>query len=336
MAASGQLSGRLRAVSRGRRQTFSFFLTRILDQLSISSWLPAITLVCNLALIFQLRSQHNFDFGQAITALAAKPLGILIVLLLSIVVASIVTQAFEFEAIRLLEGYWGSIMLLQWFATWRTRRHRQHLARLETRYRNYFCRAFNDSQIEMLDNKVPSEITVILSKHVRGESLDGHDRTQVAKAKQIGWRRYAPPELLHRMDAAENLIKQYPHPHCILPTKLGNTLRSGEDQLPRGTEEELEEFVYRRHGQMSAELNVRHDQFRSRLNIYCLLTLIFSGLAIVSPVALVHRRTDLIGGAVFLVVYAILALISYQASIASARGYVTVLRVIGSQADASS
>jgi hypothetical protein len=41
-------------------ESFSLFVTRILDQLSLSSWLPAITLICNLALILQLRSQHNF------------------------------------------------------------------------------------------------------------------------------------------------------------------------------------------------------------------------------------------------------------------------------------
>jgi hypothetical protein len=31
-------------------ESFSLFVTRILDQLSLSSWLPAITLICNLAL----------------------------------------------------------------------------------------------------------------------------------------------------------------------------------------------------------------------------------------------------------------------------------------------
>ena len=78
-------------------ESFSLFVTRILDQLSLSSWLPSITLICNLALILQLRSQHNFDVGQAITSLTAKPLGTLIVLLLSIILASVVTQAFEWR-----------------------------------------------------------------------------------------------------------------------------------------------------------------------------------------------------------------------------------------------
>jgi hypothetical protein len=81
-------------------ESFSLFVTRILDQLSLSSWLPAITFICNLALILQLRSQHNFDVARAITSLTAKPLGTLIVLLFSIILASVVMQAFEFEGLN--------------------------------------------------------------------------------------------------------------------------------------------------------------------------------------------------------------------------------------------
>ena len=89
--------------------------------------------------------------------------------------------------------------------------------------------------------------------------------------------------------------------------------------------------MYNRYDQITPELRIQHDQFRSRLNIYCLLAFIFSNLAIVSPIALVHHRIDLTGGIMFAIVYAILALVSYRAAIASARGYVSVLRAIGSR-----
>jgi hypothetical protein len=311
--------------------SFSLFVTRILDQLSLSSWLPAITLICNLALILQLRSQHNFDVGRAITSLTAKPLGTLIVLLLSIILASIVTQAFEFEVIRLLEGYWGSIRLLGGLSKLRTNRHVGRLARLEKRYRMYSRQAFNQARDEMLDNKVDREIVDILDKQRRGESLDDHDPARVTAAERLSWRRFASPELLRRMDATESLIVRYPQPHRIQPTRLGNTLRSSEDQLNLEADEVLEDYVYNRYHLISPELKTKHDQYRSRLNIYCLLTFIFSSLAIVSPIALVHGRADLADGVAFAVVYAILALVSYQAAIASARAYVGVLRVISSR-----
>jgi hypothetical protein len=195
----------------------------------------------------------------------------------------------------------------------------------------YSRQAFNEAREEMLDNKVDREIVDILDKQRRGEPLDDHDPARVTAAERLGWRRFASPELLRRMDAIESLIERYPRSHRILPTRLGNTLRSTEDRLNREADEDLEDFVYNRYDLMTPELKVQHDQFRSRLNIYCLLTFIFSSLAIASPIALVHGRANLAGGVVFAVIYAILALVSYQAAIASARGYVRVLRVVGLQ-----
>jgi hypothetical protein len=315
----------------GPGESFSRFVTRILDQLSISSWLPAIMLICNLALILQLRSQHNFDLGDAIRVLTAKPLGILIVLILSIVVTSIVTQAFEFQAIRLLEGYWGSIRILSGLSELRTRRHVSRLKRLRKRYNDYLRRAFSEARERMLDENVPREIIEILDKQRRGEPLDGEDRALVARAERVGWRRYAHPELLRRMDAAESMILEYPQPHRILPTTLGNTLRSREDQLSREPHENLEEFVLRRYEQMTPELKIQHRRFRSQLNIYCLLTFIFLGLAVVSEATLVRSRADLVGSAAFVAVYAALSFVSYRAAIAAASGYVSVLGVIGTR-----
>ena len=102
-----------------------------------------------------------------------------------------------------------------------------------------------------------------------------------------------------------------------------------EDRLNLEADEVLEDYVYNRYHLISPELKTKHDQYRSRLNIYCLLTFIFSSLAIVSPIALVHGQADLADGVAFAVVYAILALVSYAAAIASARAYVGVLRVVG-------
>ena len=83
---------------------------------------------------------------------------------------------------------------------------------------------------------------------------------------------------------------------------------------------------------MYAEL----DQLLSNLRTYGLLTFFFCGLAIVSPVMLVNRWSDVSGGAIIAVVYVILAITSYQSAIACARRYVGALRFADSLASTSS
>ena len=82
------------------------FLGRVLNQLSLSAWLPAAMLVGSLAVLLQLRTQQNRNLVEAATGLVNRPLGLLILLLFALILATMVTQAFEFEVIRLLEGYW--------------------------------------------------------------------------------------------------------------------------------------------------------------------------------------------------------------------------------------
>jgi hypothetical protein len=308
----------------------SGFLTRILDQLSLSSWLPAIMVICNLAVLLQLCSQKNLDISAAVLRLAGKPLGILVVLVLGIIVASIATQAFEFESIRLLEGYWGSFRMLAWWSRICTSHHVHRLRRLRTRLERLTDRAFDSALQSMDGNQVPPDLIEIIGRIHRDEPLAGYDAELVSRARALDWRRFARADILHRIDATETLILAYPQPHRILPTTLGNTLRSREDQLSRETEENLEEFVMRRYQQMNSDLKTQHRRFRSQLNIYCLLTLIFFALAVLSAALLSTETGSAIGAAAFTAIYLLSSLVSYRAAISSARGYVSVLRVIGS------
>jgi hypothetical protein len=314
----------------GGSDGISGFLTRILDQLSLSSWLPAIMVICNLAVLLQLGSQKNLDISAAVLRLAGKPLGILVVLVLGIIVASIATQAFEFESIRLLEGYWGSFRMLAWWSRICTGRHVRRLRRVRTRLERLTDHAF-DSAIQSLDgNQVPADLIDVIGRIHRDEPLTGYDANLVSRARKLDLRRFARADILHRIDATESLIRAYPQPHRILPTTLGNTLRSREDQLSRDGEENLEEFVFRRYQQMNSDLKTQHHRFRSQLNIYCLLTLIFFALAVLSATLLSIETGRAVGAAAFSAVYLLSSLVSYRAAISSARGYVSVLRVIGS------
>jgi len=315
----------------GQTGGLSEYLTRILDQLSPSSWLPAIMVVANVAVLMQLCSQRNFDIGHAITTLTKAPVGTLIVLILAIVLTSVVTQAFAFSVIRVLEGYWGSRRLLIAWSNLLTRYHVRRLARLAGRFDRYEREAFNAARDQMLANGVPRHIAEILDRQQSGDSVDRYDPAMVAHAEGLGWRRFTPPELLHKMDATQSLLDEYPRPHRILPTMLGNTLRSREDQLEREPSEPLEEYVLRRYSAMSPDLWTQHRRARSQLDIYCLLTLIFGALAALSPAALFLRTSNVPGALCFAVGYAVLSVISYRAAIVCARGYTSVLRAIGSR-----
>lgn len=314
-------------------ESLSSFITRILDQLSLSSWLPAIMLVCNCAILMQLHAQHNLNLGPAVIALTRKPLGILIVLLLAIIVVSIVTQAFEFEVIRIFEGYWGSVKVLDRLSRSRTRHHLNRLLALEKRYAAYQDLAFADAKATMRARKLPRDIITIIDRQTHRKRVDHYSPARLAEAAKFNWRGFAAPELLRQMDATMIRIRQHPEPHRILPTKLGNTLRSEEDRLRLAPGENLDEFVYRRYALMTTELKSEHNRFRSQLNIYCLSAIVFAGLAVLSPAVLAHRRAEISGEVLFTLAYAALAVVSYRAAIASARGYVTVLRVLGTQPD---
>jgi hypothetical protein len=65
---------------------------KVLDQLGLTAWLPAAMLVGSGAPLIQLRWQGDFDLGGAVIARTAKPLGILVVLLFALVLATLVSR----------------------------------------------------------------------------------------------------------------------------------------------------------------------------------------------------------------------------------------------------
>ena len=60
-------------------EKLSAFLARILEQLSLSAWLPAAYLTVSLAVLYRLREQKDLDVGAAVVALTADPVALLVV-----------------------------------------------------------------------------------------------------------------------------------------------------------------------------------------------------------------------------------------------------------------
>jgi hypothetical protein len=74
-----------------------------------------------------------------------------------------------------------------------------------------------------------------------------------------------------------------------------------------------------------ARVRSQHDQFRTRLEMYCTLVLVNVFLLILAPITLVGR----IGSTAFAIIFggfATMGVVSYLAAIASARGYCLILK----------
>jgi hypothetical protein len=153
------------------------------------------------------------------------------------------------------------------------------------------------------------------------------DSEVARKAEATDWKRHAPPAELYRIDSMAARIGSYPDKSRLLPTRLGNVLRAAEDQIDLGEYENLEGYVIRYHDQLSPTLQSQHRDYRTRLDMYCSLALIFSMLAAISTVTL-YTINPLWGTAVAVVAYALMACLSYQAAIASARIYGLILQEI--------
>ena len=310
----------------------SQFLGRVLDQLSLSSWLPAAMFVGNASVLVKLRSQAKPDLSSALDDLTGNAFGLLVALAFALVLATIVTQAFEFEAIRLLEGYLDSARgPVHQVAGRRIKRHAAKQETLFSRRKEQEQEAFIAARHAMLALPKPVERTYldVVEDSVFGRpERPGLDPASRKVALSLDWSRFVPADVLYRLDALDARARAYPQPHRLLPTRLGNVLRASEDLLPLAPGENLEGFGIRHQDSLPETLKTEHRDYRTRLDMYCTLTLAFSVLV---PLAGAALGPQLAGWQTALVCasYAVLAAVAYEAAIASARGYGDVLQEIG-------
>jgi hypothetical protein len=316
----------------GTRESLSQLAARVLDQLSPSAWLPAGALVA-IALVYgSLRTHHN-NLLDAIIAIGNISFQSLFLLAGVIAILTMAIQAFEFEAIRLLEGYWGSGLLVApltrvgcSYHRWRRRRLQESMERLEDQ-------AFALARQQMLHDGIPRSLVDAIEANRLPMVMSSQRRIPWpwrrfkpnAIAQEYDWRLHAPPDLIQRIDdKATRVSRYYPSPdYRILPTILGNTLRTYEDKLHELVGGSMEGMILRLYDSWPLSLKDEHDHYRSRLYLYCSLVLVFllsAGLA--WPILFVG---DWLAPSLATVIAATSAYFSYRAAIASARGYQTVL-----------
>ena len=138
------------------RETLSQLVARILDQLSLSAWLPAGALVSIAVFLVGVRAEGSV--AAAMSGIIEMGWTSLALLIGAVVLVTMITQAFAFGAIRLLEGYWGPSQVANKLADigcWNRRRIRR---RLEERLDRYQTEAGAMSREKMLRSKIPKEI----------------------------------------------------------------------------------------------------------------------------------------------------------------------------------
>lgn len=320
------------------------FTSRVLEQLGVTSWLPAAMLIGVGAVLVELYTLNTLSVAEAVQTLAnPESWGIVIVLLFALVLATMVTQAFSFGIIRALEGYWPSNWVVDAIVRRRVgakvaegRRVKEKVAKLDRRL-------FESARQRLLQEEDRDHIDVweaqvyAIPKEYRRQK----DPVLIAEANEIEWREKADPAISAIYSRAQGRVGDFPRTESrYLPTDLGNNLRASEERLGlKGSA--LERFVMENYNAFPTRLMAQHDQFRDRLDMYSLLVLIFTILAVAAVLLLSpwseRPVPDAIDGTVWasawpwtppaiaFLLFVWLASLSYRAAIASARGYGSTL-----------
>lgn len=314
------------ALPEDSKLSLSEFVAKVLNQLSLSAWLPAAFFVISLAVLLTFREQQSLDLVAVLESLQdpRTQLTLLVTAIPGLVVATLVTQAFSFEAIRALEGYWrrGGPIALARTAMIRLQLWRKK--RLRTRRRLLITRAFQDTRPEWLESR-SSEFVNALERVALSEDLSGFPEDVLAETDEVDWWEKGDPAKLARIDHIEAALSEYPEEDArTLPMMLGNLIRATEDTLDH--DGDVAGYALRKRASAPPEVQQQHDQFRVRLDMYCTLVFCALTLAVATPLLLLWQLDDpWLWGIAF--GFLLLARAGYLAAMASARGYVSALRL---------
>jgi hypothetical protein len=302
----------------------SAFVARVLDQLSISAWLPSAFLTVAGAFLLQFRAQRSLNLAMAAADLTKHPPTVLILAVPVLVSTALVTQAFSFEAIRILEGYWRPgvaspvrYLMIRW--------HVHRKSSLQARRLKAREKAFSHARPRLLKGGMPHELVNALEAKSLGTQLPPLTPEQEVRFQKMNWRSMCNAWELARIDHLLTAERYYPENSRILPTRLGNLMRATEDKL-RHAGQDLEGYALRQSGLVSDRVQQQHDQFRARLDMYCILVFVSGLLAVLTPALLLGRSINIWAILAVAAGFALVGFSSYQAAIASAKGYCVALK----------
>jgi hypothetical protein len=355
------------------KQTLSQFMARVLNQLALSAWLPSAALVLSSALLIQLGETLATPSGPGTSTapldelatsaarLGQTSIGGALVMIAAIVVLTVLTQAFSFEAIRTLEGYWGTWAPIEWLAGHRRKHYSKRRQSLDQSYDDLTARAWKEvrsgmerSQAAILASSPPASfaspigkwadarkrrrqrqpdcdgaiytpnVLAIVEARVLGNDL-AFEPTEWERevAKGIAWQALADPEHMRRRVNLDKKRRDYPASGRTLPTRVGNILRAHEDDTEQP---DVESFVQRVFHDLPPSLQAEHDEQRTRLDLYCSLVFMTLFMTLLWVARLwVFGIWWALGAAA---VWAVASWVMYKAAQGSARAFGNVLTVI--------
>jgi hypothetical protein len=309
----------------GEPDNLSAFVARVLNQLSLSAWLPGAFLIASLSALAWFRLRGEVTLAGAGSFVQHNWVPFVILAVPALVIATLITQAFSFEAIRALEGYWRGLGPSAWVRTLRINRQLHRKKALNRRYLAAYAAAFQRARPKLLTRNFDGVVILAWEADAtHGQRPGGLSPEQRAQADEHTFEEFWDPSDDARLDRLELEMAEFPEDSRILPTKLGNILRATEDRLENSGD--LEGFVMRNRQGVPSRILQHHDQFRTRLDMYCLLVFVSA----IAAVASVPTLWGLPLWAQLLVPAALLitSWASYGAALTSARGYGTVLRQV--------
>ncbi|MFD3446365.1 hypothetical protein ACFDTO_17360 [Microbacteriaceae bacterium 4G12] len=306
----------------------STFVASVFDQLSVTSWLPSVCLVSSGAVLLALQGQNQLSLSEAIGDLLSLGWGALVLVLFALTLSAIFIQGFEFEALRFLEGYHRS-RILGWWARRRIAKKHAKRADLAEHVRQLEVRAFVSARAAAMqpDAATPAEIAAlnVREKLIFNRELDADDITHLVSVSKLQWSRWGDAGELHDLTVAKLQLAEFPRPHRILPTRLGNVMRASEDRVALAANEDLEGFVIRSKDRLPATIVKEHDAYRQRIEMYCGLVFVLASQVVFSIMCLAGS-TDWGWRLAVPFAFVVAMIASYQAAIASALGFGQALR----------
>lgn len=302
----------------------SAFIARVLAQLTLSAWLPAAFLIAGGAVLLQFRSARSANLLKAVRELTADPIQVLVIIIPLLVIAAVVTQAFSFQAIRALEGYWPGRGPVSLARTLMIRRHIHRKKALNKRRLGEAEKALRTAMPAMLMSGIPFPIVKALEAFLSGKEPPQLTSEEREVAVSTEWRSWCDAWRLAKVDHLMNEEESYPDTFRILPTKLGNLLRATEDQL-RHADDDLQGYALRRYEMVPRQVQIQHDVYRTRLEMYCTLVFVSGSLMLFTPMTLLGR-VNIVATAITFASFAVMSIVSYLAALTSASGYCFALR----------
>ena len=263
------------------------------------------------------------------TGLSNTGYGGLVILIMVIVVTTMLTQAFSFAAIRVLEGYWGPGSLFNWLTFKMSSHHKDvqgklliESARLTKEIWLQVEGPASQARRTNGDLIFTTEMLSKLQERIDATFAGVHLTPDLARqVREYDWDKHVDPRLLQRHGAVEARLLDYPsNSNHVMATRLGNILRHHEDDTQQP---DVEHFVERVYDALPFAMQLDHDEQRTRLDLYCSMVFVQVLAAVASCLAigLNHWRYCLVIIGIALVGM----LVAYLAAIASARYYGSIL-----------